>query len=287
MRRAVIDIGTNTVKLLVADVQEGKVMPVVSKDQTTRLGEGVNKSKRLARTAIARTIKAVDGFLNEARRLGVQDVLALTTSAARDAVNRDEFLDGVRCKCGLGVQVITGEREAEFIFWGVSSDPEWSSQPILVLDVGGGSAEFIQGERGKIEQLQSLPLGAVRLTEQFGEDFVALTSFLCDTLRKSLAGYDVRNRKLIGTGGTGTTVASIVCGMMDHSTISRDDLRALVDRLRAMTLAERKKVTGLPPERADIIVAGGAVFLVAMEVLEATELTVSVRNLRYGALLGA
>jgi exopolyphosphatase/guanosine-5'-triphosphate,3'-diphosphate pyrophosphatase len=285
MRRAVIDIGTNTVKLLVADVQDGNVEPVVAKDRTTRLGEGVNESKRLSRTAIARTILTIESFLNEARRLGATDVLALTTSATRDAVNRDEFLDGVRCKCGLEVQVITGEREAELIFRGVSSDPEWSNQPILVLDVGGGSAEFIQGERGKIGRLQSLPLGAVRLTEQFGEDFAALTGFLRDTLRKSLSGYDVRHRKLIGTGGTSTTAARIAGGMVDHSSITQDDLHALVDRLRGLPLPERKKVPGLPPERADIIVAGGAVFLVAMEILDVKELTVSVRNLRYGALL--
>jgi exopolyphosphatase/guanosine-5'-triphosphate,3'-diphosphate pyrophosphatase len=155
----------------------------------------------------------------------------------------------------------------------------------LVLDVGGGSAEFIQGERGKIGRLQSLPLGAVRLTEQFGEDFDALTGFLRDTLRKSLSGYNARLRKLIGTGGTSTTAARIAGGMVDHSSITQNDLRALVDRLGELPLAERKKVPGLPPERADIIVAGGAVFLVAMEILDVKELTVSVRNLRYGALL--
>ena len=285
MRRAVIDVGTNTVKLLVADVQDGKVTPVVSKDQTTRLGEGVNESKRLSRTAIARTVQTIDDFLNEVRRLGVQDVLALTTSATRDAENRDEFLDGVRCKCKLELQVITGVREAELIFRGVSSDPEWSGSPLLVLDVGGGSAEFIQGGRGKIERLQSLPLGAVRLTEQFGENFAALTAYLRATLRKSLTGYDTHNRKMIGTGGTITTLARIEAGKVDHALISQDNVRALVAKLNAMPLEERKKVPGLPPERADIIVAGGAVFMVAMELLGALELTVSVRNLRYGALL--
>lgn len=286
MRRAVIDIGTNTVKLLVADVQGGKVAPVVSKDQTTRLGEGVNESKRLSRAAIARSIQTIDDFLNEAHSLGVSDVLALTTSAARDAVNGDEFLDGVRCKCGLEVQVITGEREAELIFLGVSSDPEWSSQPILVLDVGGGSAEFIQGESGRIELFQSLPLGALRLTELFGEGrFTELCDYLRTRLRPALARYAAHGRRLIGTGGTSTTTARIACGTVDHSTISQKDLCALVDRLREMPLAERKKVRGLPPERADIIVAGGAVFLIAMEVLGVKDLTVSVRNLRYGALI--
>ena len=287
MRRAVIDIGTNTVKLLVADVQDGKILPIVSRDRTTRLGEGVGESKRLSAAAITRTVEAIGHFVADAKDLGALEIVALTTSAARDAVNGNEFLQAVHNRCGLEVQVITGEREAELIFHGVSSDPEWSNQPILVLDVGGGSAEFIQGERGNIERFQSLPLGAVRLTEQYGEDFAGLVGFLRETLHKSLAVYSVQNRRMIGTGGTITTLARIERGTVDRVSISQEELRALVARLNSLPLAERKKVPGLPPERADIIVAGGAVFLVAMGLLGAFELTVSVRNLRHGALLSA
>lgn len=285
MRRAVIDIGTNTVKLLVADVDGGQVNPVISKDKTTRLGEGVNDSGKLTALAIARTVAAIGEFMEEAKSLGVMDVHALTTSAARDAGNRDEFLVAVHEKSGLSVEVITGQREAELIFRGVSSDPAWSKQPILVLDVGGGSAEFIQGQAGTIDRFQSLPLGAVRLTEKMGEDFPALVEFLRRTLHPALTGYNVHDRKLIGTGGTVTTLARIQSGKVDHASISQAEMRALVARLNALPLAERKKVPGLPPERADIIVAGSAVFMVAMELLGALELTVSVRNLRYGALL--
>jgi exopolyphosphatase/guanosine-5'-triphosphate,3'-diphosphate pyrophosphatase len=285
MRRAVIDVGTNTVKLLVADVDGGHVTPVSSLDHTTRLGEGVDESRRLLGAAIARTVQAISDFVNEAHRSGTQDVIVLTTSAVREAENRSEFLDGVRCKCGLEVQVITGEREAELIFHGVSSDPEWSTQPLLVVDVGGGSVEFIQGARGKVERLQSLPLGAVRLAERYGDDFVELAGFLRRTLHESLTGYDGRRRRVIGTGGTMTTLAQIELGRADHVSFSQAQLRALVARLNVMPLAERKKVPGLPPERADIIVAGGMVFVVAMELLGAEALTVSVRNLRYGALL--
>jgi exopolyphosphatase / guanosine-5'-triphosphate,3'-diphosphate pyrophosphatase len=298
MRRAVIDIGTNTVKLLVADVADGNVAPVVSKDITTRLGEGVHATKRLSRVAIARTIQTIDEFLNEAHQRGAQHVVALTTSAVRDAENRDEFLDGVRCQCELEVQVVTGDREAELIFRGVSSDPEWSDQPILVLDVGGGSSEFIQGQRGKIERLQSLPLGAVRLTEQHGENYDALGQFLRRMLLPSLKNYNGRDRRVIGTGGTITTMARIQAArtvssqagesadlVVDRTTLTLDWLRALVSELRALPLVERRKVRGLPPERADIIVAGGAVFVVAMELLGAAELIVSIRNLRYGALV--
>ena len=286
MRRAVIDIGTNTVKLLVADVRQGQLVVIGSKDRTTRLGEGVNKSGRLLPAAIARTIQAVNEFQAEARALGATDVIVLTTSAVRDAVNRDEFFDQVRRVCGLEVKLISGDREAELIFRAVSSDPEWSGVPMLVVDVGGGSAEFIQGRDGMMELLQSLPLGALRLTEKFDEGkFPELCEDLRATLGPALARYDVKGHQLIGTGGTITTLARIERGADDHVTISRGKLAALVQRLEAMPLTKRKKVPGLPPERADIIVAGGAVFLVAMEVLDAGELTVSVRNLRYGALV--
>jgi exopolyphosphatase/guanosine-5'-triphosphate,3'-diphosphate pyrophosphatase len=286
MRRAAIDIGTNTVKILVADVQQGQVVPVVAKDRTTRLGEGVNEHHCLSAAAIARTLQATDDFHAEAKALGATNIIALTTSACRDAANRNEFFDAVRQKCGLEVQLISGDREAELIFCGVSSDPEWTGAPLLVMDVGGGSAEFIQGRHGKMELFTSLPLGALRLTEQFGEGRLGeLREHLRAVLCPALARYKVSGSRMIGTGGTVTTFARMERDMVDHATISQEALIGLVQRLDAMPLAERKKASGLPPERADIIVAGGAVFLVAMEVLGAVELTVSVRNLRYGALL--
>jgi len=286
MRRALIDIGTNTVKLLVADVSKRQVVPIAAKDRTTRLGEGVDDSKRLLPAAMARTVRAIQDFLAEARGLGATDFVAVATSAARDAENRNEFLGQVRHECGLVVELISGEREAELIFRGASSDPEWSGARILVVDIGGGSAEFIQGAGGKMEIFRTLPLGALRLTEKFGEGrFAELCEYLTRTLRDALVGFDASGCRMIATGGTITTLARIECGAVDHATISREKLEVLVRRLEAMPLAKRKKVPGLPPERADIIVAGGAVLLVAMDVLEARELTVSVRNLRYGALV--
>jgi exopolyphosphatase / guanosine-5'-triphosphate,3'-diphosphate pyrophosphatase len=286
MRRAVIDIGTNTVKLLVADVQQGQAIACLTRDKTTRLGQEVDESRLLLPAAIARTIQAINEFQTEAKALGATDIVALTTSACRDAANHDEFFAGVRQTCGLDVKLISGEREAELIFRGVSSDPEWSGKPILVMDVGGGSAEFIQGGDGKMEIFRSLPLGALRLNEKFGEGrFAELTEHLRTTLRHELARYDLHDRRMIGTGGTITTLARMEGGTVDHAKISRGKLLELVQRLEAMPLAQRKKVPGLPPDRADIIVAGGAVFLAAMGVLGVNELTVSIRNLRYGALL--
>jgi len=285
MRRAVIDIGTNTVKLLVADVRDGQVFTVVAKDQTTRLGEGVDATRQLKPTAIARTVAAIVDYVADARELGAS-LTAFTTSAARDAGNQQEFLEAVRRQCGLEVKVLSGQREAEFIFRGVISDPAWATKPLLVLDIGGGSAEFIQGAAGKIERWQSLPLGAVRLTEQFRDrTFAELAEHLRTTLRAALAGYDLTGRQFIATGGATTTLGRVATGKADHADLTFEEVSGLVAHLNAMPLAERRQVPGLPPDRADIIVAGGAVLMFAMEALGATILTVSTRNLRYGALL--
>ena len=303
MRRAVIDIGTNTVKLLVAEVRDGQITPLVAKDVTTRLGERVHETQKLSSAAILRTVEATGRFVAEARALGAADIMAITTSAARDATNRDDFLDAVRLQCGLDVQMISGEREAELVFRGVCSDPAWGRQPVLVMDVGGGSTEFIQGVAGKIERHRSLQLGAVRMTEQFGEArFTELCAFLRDTLRRELADYSLSGRRLIGTGGTILTLAAIAqrasrpsdsgqksgqdarYATVDHAILTCDEARSLVKRLRAISLSERKNVPGLPPERADIIVVGGAVVVTAMEALNSTGLAVSMRNLWFGAL---
>ena len=285
MRRAVIDIGTNTVKLLVADVRDGQVFTVAAKDKTTRLGEGVDATRQLKPTAVARTVAAIVDYVADANKLGAS-LTAFTTSAARDAGNQQDFLEAVRRQCGLEVEVLSGQREAEFIFRGVTSDPAWATNQLLVLDIGGGSAEFIQGAAGKIERWQSLPLGAVRITEQFRDrTFAELAEHLRTTLCAALAGYDLTGRRFIATGGATTTLGRVATGKADHADLTFEEVSGLVAHLNAMPLAERRQVPGLPPDRADIIVAGGAVLMFAMEALGATILTVSTRNLRYGALL--
>jgi len=281
MRRAVIDIGTNTVKLLVADVSGGGIIPIVSKDAAVRLGQGVDETRRLSRVAIARTVQAIADYAADAREHGAIEIKVLATSAARDADNRREFLDAVHAKTGLTVEVVTGQREAELIFRGVTSDPVWSTDRLLLMDVGGGSAEFILGRAGQIERLVSLPLGAVRMTERF-PTFPQLAGFLRTTLRRELTGFG--DARLVATGGTNTTLVRILKGKADHAGFTLDEVRAIVMKLNAMSLDERRRVPGLPPERAAIIVAGGAVVLFAMETLGAHELTVSVRGLRYGVL---
>jgi exopolyphosphatase/guanosine-5'-triphosphate,3'-diphosphate pyrophosphatase len=293
-RRAVIDIGTNTVKLLVADVDGARITPVLSRDAATRLGQGLNVAapggsetgpRTLCEPAVARTLRAVREFAAEARRLGGAELVAVATSATRDAANADEFVRRVRQECGVDARVISGAREAELIFLGVCSDPRLAGEAVLVLDVGGGSAELIQGRSGRMQRHRSLPLGAVRLTERFADrPLAAMTAHARAVFSDALAGFDPRGRRMIGTGGGIATLARMKEGRADHVVLSRDHIRAELGRLAAMSLEERKTLPGLPPERADIIVAGGTVFAVAMDLLEASELTVSVRGLRYGLL---
>jgi exopolyphosphatase/guanosine-5'-triphosphate,3'-diphosphate pyrophosphatase len=285
MRRAVIDIGSNTVKLLVAEVSDGLISPVISKSQTTRLGENLNQTGRLAHSAIDRSVDAIGQFADNARSLGATDVIAVSTSAVREAGNRDKFTDAVWTACRLDVQVLTGQREAELIFRGVCTDPAFSRERILVMDIGGGSAEFILGQAGQIERAQSLRLGAVRLTEQFaGKSFAELAEALRTELHAELAGLECETWRMIGTGGTITTLAKVLGHEPDHACVSQEKMRAIVAQLDAMSLEERRQVPGLPADRADIIVAGGAVALFAMERLGALELTVSTRGLRHGIL---
>jgi exopolyphosphatase/guanosine-5'-triphosphate,3'-diphosphate pyrophosphatase len=285
MRRAVIDIGTNSVKLLVADVSEGEISPVISKSETTRLGENLNQTGSLASAAIARTVTTVAEFADKARALGATDLIAVSTSAAREAGNRSELLEAVVAACRLDVQIIPGEREAELIFRGVCTDLAFARYCILVMDIGGGSAEFVLGQAGQIKRAQSLPLGAVRLTEQFaGKSFAALAEAVRTKLHAELVGFERETWRMIGTGGTMTTLAKILGNNPDHARISQEKMRTIITQLDAMSLDERRRVPGLPADRADIIVAGGAVALFAMERLGALELIVSIRNLRYGLL---
>ena len=286
MRRAVIDIGTNTVKLLVADVREGQVFPIVSKDQTTRLGEGVAVTRQLSGAAIARTVSAIAGYVADTREQGVARLSVFTTSAAREARNQQEFLQAVRQQCGVEVAVLSGQQEAELIFCGVASDPHWSSQRLVVLDIGGGSAEIIRGQGGKIKKWASLPLGAVRLTELFRDrSFAELAAHLRTTFRSALADFADPDCHFIATGGASTTLGRVATGTADHANLTFAEVSGLVAQLNALSLTERQKIPGLPPDRADIIVAGGAVLMFAMEAVGTPVLTVSIRNLRYGALL--
>jgi exopolyphosphatase / guanosine-5'-triphosphate,3'-diphosphate pyrophosphatase len=296
LRLAAIDIGTNTIKLLVAAVDAGGIVALHENSQTTRLGEGVAQTKRLAPAAIERTVAGLAAFAGKAREMGAEKILAVATSGAREGKNTGQFLARVAETAGLKVEIISGEREAELIFAGVCTDPGLRGQRLLVMDVGGGSAEIIAGQGGRIERRESVPAGAVRLTERFlrgdpisRSELDALFQHGRELLRPVLEQSSPECRVMVGTGGTVTTAAAVDQSLTEFSiekvnrySLTRQRLAEMLERLRVMPLAERQRVPGLPPKRADIIVAGLAMYVEAMELASLGELTVSTRGLRFG-----
>jgi exopolyphosphatase/guanosine-5'-triphosphate,3'-diphosphate pyrophosphatase len=307
-RRAVIDIGTNSVKLLVADVEEHWVRPVRELAEQTRLGRGFYESHLLQPEAIAATGKAVAAFATQAHELGATAIRVFATSAARDAKNPGSLLRAVQVASGLNVEIITGEQEAEWAFRGVSTDPGLSSQPILLLDVGGGSTEFILGQGEHKHFRQSFPIGSVRLMEtlphsdpptpaelagcrQWLHDFINVR--VAPLLELALARERcVGTLALVGTGGT----ASILAGLehrlgefdrarIDGTTLLLERVRHWVSRLWSLPLSQRRTLPGLPPERADIMLTGAAIYEAVMTCLHFAELRVTTRGLRFAAVM--
>ncbi len=300
MRLASIDIGTNSVKLVVAEVEDQNIRNVIlERTEITRLGEYVNKTNTLQKEAMDRTLKIIRDFKLEADNLGVQKIIAIATSAMRDAENRDEFVKSVNETINTELWVATGDEEAELTFMGACSDPQLCSRKLILVDVGGGSTEFILGQNGIIEDKFSINAGCVRLTEEFihsdpisTDEIQNVFKTIISLFYSRLSRIDMNERDLVGVGGTITTLAAIHQGISDYKVdnihryvMSKEDIVSLLSYLKRMSLDERKKVQGLHPKRADIIVAGAAIFSTVMEILKAGEIIVSTRGLRYGTLL--
>lgn len=296
-------MGTNSVKLLVAAVHGPQVRPLLERSRQTRLGRGFYEAHRLLPAAIAETAETVARFAAEAVAHGASAVRLIATSAARDAGNREELVEALGRACGLKAEVISGEHEAELVFRGVASDPRHAGRKLLILDVGGGSSEFILGEGGHHAFRQSFALGAVRLLEKLrpGEDSSLEALAAC---REFLQGFFERHilplldpalthgADLIGTGGTATILARIEHQMtdfdrerLDSAVLPHARLTELTARLWATPLAQRKHIIGLPPNRADIIPLGAAIYEAVVTHYHVARLSVSTRGLRFGALL--
>ena len=282
MRRvAAVDIGTNSVRLLVGAVTTTGGIEVLDRQmRITRLGQGVDASRRLHADAVARTIAVLEEYRAVMDELGVTSVRAAATSAARDATNRDDFFRAAREALGIEPELLAGEEEAALSFAGATAGLHGGDlePPYLVLDIGGGSTEFVVGVDAPIGLL-SLDVGSVRLTEQLLHSDPPSAEELSNAVtvvRDHLADVDrvlpdaARARTLIGVAGTITTIAAIELGLAEYSRdrrhhfrLSRDAAEDVFRTLATETLAERRHNPGLDPGRADVIV-GGAVVLVAV-----------------------
>jgi len=301
MRYAVFDLGSNSIKFVVAETSAGRVRILREKSISTRLAEHLIDTCELRPEAVARTLAALRQLRAEAAALGVGHFRAVATSAVRDSRNRRDFLKAARAVLGFRVRLLSGAEEAETIFSGVTADSHWKGKDIFILDIGGGSAEWVQGRHGRLEKKIRLPLGAVRLRERFLHAYPVApdtAALLVETVRGQiahpLAHYSLGTRRLIGTGGTITCLVAIHKGLVkfdprliDHASLSLAEVRALMNRFAGLTLDELREMPGLPPKRADLIIPGTAVALATMELLGARRLSVSVRGLRYGVLTAA
>lgn len=297
-RVAAFDIGTNTVLLLVAERDPGAggaPRAVLERAEITRLGRGVDQTKRLGDEAVARTLEVLGRFTAEARAAGATSFAAVATSASRDAENGAAFRAEAERILGGPVQIVSGQREADLTFRGALGGLGITGDHVAVIDVGGGSTEIVVGAGGACRFAHSYDVGSVRLTERHvprdPPDADALAAVRA-TARAAYAApappvgpFDA----VVAIAGTATTYAAVELGIARYedapphgARLSLATLERQIARLAALPLAERGAVVGLDPKRADVIVAGGLVLLEAARALGAHEIVVSDRGVRWG-----
>ena len=280
MRVAAIDCGTNSIRLLIADVQGDNFREVIREMEIVRLGQGVDKTGEFHPDAIARTLTAVDKFANEIAKRGVEKIRFCATSATRDAKNRELFIDGVKARLGVTPEVITGEEEAALSFAGATKDLPDSIAPYLVIDIGGGSTEFVLGTQ-KVVQAKSVNIGCVRMSERHFKSDPA-TQAEIESARKDIQQaisqaaqvVDIKAAKsLIAVAGTATTVAAAALELPEYdrnaihlSRISAEQTHDVSEMFLKLTRNERAALGYMHPGRVDVIGAGS---LVLSEIVKA------------------
>jgi exopolyphosphatase/guanosine-5'-triphosphate,3'-diphosphate pyrophosphatase len=298
VRVAAIDVGTNSTRLLVAEATGQGFRPLDRRMTITRLGEGVDRTRALSDEALQRTLATVAEYAAICGEYAVERLKVTGTSAVRDARNKDAFFEGVRRLTGGEPEVLTGDLEARATFAGVISDLP-AGDPIVVVDIGGGSTELIVGS-GAPERLVSLDIGCVRLFEKHlvsdpptrGE-LDALGDEVRTALRGVVAELDVpRGSRLVGVAGTVTQLATLKAGVpvydpdiTHHAVLTHGDVRLLAKRLGSLPFEKRKRVRGLDPGRVDVIVAGAEILIAVMDVFDLPEITVSEKDILDGLVL--
>jgi exopolyphosphatase/guanosine-5'-triphosphate,3'-diphosphate pyrophosphatase len=298
MRVGVIDVGTNSVRLLVAEPQASSFRDVDRRLTITRLGQGVDESKVLAPAALERTLACIADYAAICGDLSVGRLRIAGTSAVRDALNRDEFSAGIRKLTGTELDMLTGDDEARLSFLGATSDiPEIGST--LLIDIGGGSTELVLGMLEPQKAL-SLDIGCVRMHERYlksdpptGGELEALRLDVTKTLTGAKRQLDVGiGARFIGVAGTVTQLAALHSGLpvydpevTHHAVLSHGDVRRLARRLASLPIEQRRRIPGLVSGRADVIVAGAEILIAAMEVFDMAEILVSEKDILDGLVL--
>jgi exopolyphosphatase/guanosine-5'-triphosphate,3'-diphosphate pyrophosphatase len=276
---AAVDLGTNTTRLLVGRVEDERVEELHRETRITRLGEGVDARRRLLPVPIARVRNTLSDYRRTAESLGAERTLLVATSAVREAENGEAFLGEIEWSYGFATQLLSGGEEASLMQRGVGE----LGAATLLADVGGGSTELV------LDGFQtSLPMGSVRFTERHGEDVDASIRAARALLPK------LGPESVVGVAATITSLAALDLGLERYDrarvhghVLTRDAARAQLERLAALPLEERRRVPALEPERAPVIVAGGAILLAILDEYELGAIRVSERDLLDGAALAA
>jgi len=301
VRRAVVDIGTNSTRLFVAEVADGRVGEVLERHtEITRLGAGVDSGGRLSEEAMERVYSVLDEYRELIDRHAVTGAVAVLTSAVRDAANGEAFAAAVRDRWGLEPHVLSGDEEARLTFLGATSERDADDAPTLVIDIGGGSTELVLGKGREMEYHVSNQAGVVRQTERHlhsdppsEPERDALARDVREILR---AGVPEERRRgaahAIAVAGTATSMASIAQELEPYDpdkvegyVLSASACRAISERLARLTVAERREVRGLHPDRAPTIVAGAIILLETLALFGMAEVEVSEHDILRGAVL--
>ncbi|MFF9124229.1 exopolyphosphatase [Streptomyces sp. NPDC014889] len=305
-RVAAVDCGTNSIRLLVADADPatGELRELDRRMTIVRLGQGVDRTGRLAPEALERTFAACREYAGAIKEHGAERLRFVATSASRDAENRDEFVRGVMDILGVEPEVISGDQEAEFSFTGATKELTGRTdlaRPFLVVDIGGGSTEFVVGD-DHVRAARSVDVGCVRMTERHlvrdgvvtdpptEEQIAAVRADIETALDLAEKTVPLREaRTLVGLAGSVTTVSAIAqelpaydSAAIHHSRVSRERVREISDRLLRSTHAERAAIPSMHPGRVDVIGAGALVLLAVMERIGAKEVVVSEHDILDG-----
>jgi exopolyphosphatase/guanosine-5'-triphosphate,3'-diphosphate pyrophosphatase len=281
MRVGVVDCGTNSIRLLIADIEGNNFREITRQMQVVRLGQGVDETNQFHPDALERTFAAVDLYAAEIARRGVEKIRFCATSATRDATNRNIFIDGVKERLGIEPEVISGDEEARLSFAGATREFDRSDGPFLVVDIGGGSTEFVLGS-DSVDSAISVNIGCVRMSERHfhsdpptADEIAIARSDIQNAIDIASASVDIKSAKtLVCVAGTATTVAAAALNLPEYdrytihlSRISADQVHAVSNRFLTMTREDRAALGYMHPGRVDVITAGS---LVLSQIVKAT-----------------
>lgn len=291
MKIGTIDIGTNSMRLLIADVQDNKIENRKKYINTTRIGQGVDQEGYITKDALERNLKSLKEFSDKCKEEKCEKIYCMGTSALRDSKNGLDFVNEAKKLTDIDVKIICGEEESNLGFMGVLQGTQGNKkEDILVIDIGGGSTEFIVGNEKGIKFCKSENVGALRMTEKFittdpisDEEFNNMATFIEDTISSTIDKLKTMNiSKIVGIGGAITSLSAMNQQLelysmekVHNSVVTKKDLEKILQNLKIMTLNDKKTLKGLQPKRADIITAGVKILHIVMKKLEFEKIMIS------------